>query len=387
MPIREQNQVLLFKHQSGQGVQATPSASVDAIKIVSANVRRDTNMIQTNEKQASLYPAAPIPAGTKVTVDIEVLVKGSGTPGTAPEIGTLFESSYLKKTITATAVPSSAEACAAGTTTSATLAAGASASAQAYLGMPVVISGSPATGAEGTYLIVDYTTGKVALLASTAGIAIGTGNDYQIPINVRYLPTSVEADVPFGTMELYTDGKKETFMDVRGTVTSTWEAGGIIRATIQVQGIYLGEEDAAMPAATFQSTKPPAWAAGRFLIDRVRAGVASFQFGNNMSLQNPGDPNEAEGFGATLATTGGLRGSMDPLDELVATRDVIAAVKAGSEHIVLAQAGSVAGNRIAIVVPKAQYMPPNDRNDQGLRRREIPFVCNGAELGASIVFW
>jgi hypothetical protein len=387
MTIRDQNQVLLFKTQSGEGARATLSASTDAVKIVQASVQRDVNMIQTNEKQGSMDPAAPIPAGTKVNVDVDVLLKGSGTPGTPPEFGDMLKACYLQETTTGTPVPASPGACSAGSTTTATLGAAASSSAQAYRGMPVEISGD-VTDANGIYLIADYSASKVATLAALAGAAIDNTSDYQIPANVLYAPTSDESAVPFCGIKVFTDGKVEEIMDARGTVTLTMEAGGVCRLAFRFTGIYLGESDAAVPAnPVFQSTRPPAWANGRFLIHRERAGVNRLELGTNMTLVNPGDPNAAEGFGSTIGTARDLRGSMDPLDVLVATRDVIADMKSGAEKILLAQIGSVAGNRFALTVPAAQYMPPTDRSDQGLRRREIPFKANGPDSGAFLVFF
>ena len=94
----------------------------------------------------------------------------------------------MAETVTAAAV-GAPTAATAGTTTSVTLATPAGTTAQQYRGMPIVLSGNVTE----TTGIMDYTAARVASLGSTLSTAAGATTNFQIPINVRYSPTSDEA--------------------------------------------------------------------------------------------------------------------------------------------------------------------------------------------------
>ncbi|MBI1243763.1 MAG: hypothetical protein GC202_02065 [Alphaproteobacteria bacterium] len=387
MTIRRRRAMLLAKIQTVPGTAESLSASADAVKIEDFDAVPDVNLVDTNEVSGSIDKSAPLVAGMKAKITFSVLLKGSGTGATPPEAGKLLRACSFEEVITATAVPASAEACAAGTTISATLAAGASATAQAYRGMPITISGA-VTDANGTYLISDYSAGKVATLAALAGDAIDNTSDYQIPVNVLYRPTSDESVMKILTLGAYRDGKRQLFTDVRGTVSFSIEAGGIGRASFEMMGLFAGEADVALPSSpVYQTTLPPIWKAGRFLIDRARAAVAQFSFAANASPVMPGDPNEAEGFGAPIITERDMGGDMDPLDELVATNDTMTDFRSGTQKILLAQMGSSAGNRIAITIPSAQYRSLRDTARDGLNARQLGYKANGIDAGGFIAFW
>jgi hypothetical protein len=69
----------------------------------------------------------------------------------------------------------------AGTATTATLQAPFAATGDLYRGMPIVLSGNPATAR--TTLITDYTVGRVATFARTFSPVLSTSTLAQIPIN------------------------------------------------------------------------------------------------------------------------------------------------------------------------------------------------------------
>ncbi len=379
--MRDRNKALLAKIETTPGTEETPDSS-NYIPTENLRFEPNVNLIQTNENTGSLDSAAPIAGGMRGRLTFDVQVRGSGTPGTPPAFGPLLRACSWAETETDTAVPASAEACAAGSTTSATLAAGASATAQAYRGMPILISGA-VTAANGMHFISNYSSGKVATLADLAGGAISASSDYQIPINVRYSPTSDATAIKALTLFFYKDGKLIKLLGARGNARLRMEAGGIARWSFDFTGIFAGETDAAVPSDLADpTTVAPVWRGGKALLQRAEIAIDTLEFDTGASPVLGGNPNEAEGFDIAEITTRDMTGSIDPNDVLVATRDTMADFRNGTQRIVLAQWGTVAGNRFALIIPAAQYTSLSDQERQGIAKRALGFKATGRDAGA-----
>src|SRR5689334_9956496 len=120
--LRVRTAAAAFKLEGSEGVDSTPAANTDAFLAENIVVNFDPNIVQTNEVTPSLDPFDPIVGGTPVTITMDVYLKGSGTPGTAPEFGPLLKACGWAETLTATAIPASPEALGSGSsTTQATL--------------------------------------------------------------------------------------------------------------------------------------------------------------------------------------------------------------------------------------------------------------------------
>ncbi len=379
--LRERNKALLAKIETTLGTDASPVAA-DAVAIEDLRFEPNVNQVQTNESTGSLDTSPPIVGGMKGRMTFTTLVRGSGVPETAPPFGKLLTACSLKELLTSSAVPASPEACAAGSTTSATLAAGASATAQAYRGMPVEISG--ASGApDGIYPISNYTTGKVATLAAATGAAVSASADYQILKNSLYKPTSDPADAESLTLYAYKDGKLIKMVGCRGTASLELAAGGLGRLKFEFMGLFVSETDAAVPSGiATPSVVPPTWKGGKFQIDRSPFALNTLQLGFGVQLTMPGNPNTSEGFDYAVGVSRDMSGSIDPLDTLVATADTMNDFRNGTRRIILAQWGTVAGNRFMLTVPTGQYTQLGDQEREGLAVRQLGFKAVGDDAGA-----
>lgn len=384
-PIRPRNSAVLAKIETTEGVDAAPVPGSDAVLVENPQVRFETSTEQTNEATGTLDPTAPIPSGTKVRVTFDVLLKGSGSVGVAPEFGKLLKACSMAEVITSAAVPVAPEAAAAGSTSSVTLGAGASATAQIYRGMPVQITGTPAP-ANGIYPVADYSASKVATLAALAGAAIAGTSSYQLLPNVLYKPAS--SDPPSLTFYVYKDKKLTKVFGARGTATLKLTSGKAGRITFEFTGMYGGQSDDAVPAGlVYDSTRPAIWKAGRALIQRKIAAMAtlSVQLGN--TLTQPANPNSAEGFDPAVITARNITGTCDPLEELVATRDSVSLMRTGTPQVVLADYGTVAGNRTALTIPAAQVTQKDDSDREGLATEGLTFACTGQDAGIFLCFY
>ena len=104
------------------------------------------NVTENPELTGSLDKSPGIFGGLKPNIRLRMPLRGSGTPGTVPEFGKLLRACTYAETITATALGAPTALPASGhTTTSVTLATTPYvATAQAYRGMPLILSGAVA---------------------------------------------------------------------------------------------------------------------------------------------------------------------------------------------------------------------------------------------------
>jgi hypothetical protein len=380
--LRAKNAVLLAKIEGTPGTEAAPSASTDAVLVENPRLAPTVNLIQTNEVTGSLDPEGPIVGGMQVTLSCDVYLKHSGSAGTAPEFGDLLKACGMAETVTGTAVPSSPEACAnGGSTTLAILGSSASSTAQAYRGMPIDFTGN----VSGSSFISDYTAAKNATLTDTLGGAITNTTKYQIPVNVLYGPSS--ATIPSLTMYLYMDGILYKLVGCRGTFQLGVEAGGVGRLSFTFTGLFLSKTDAAVVTPTYDSTRPPVFKGGTLKLNRLAtaARALALDFGNTLAY--PENPNATEGFDPGEITERRVTGSIDPIETLVATRDIMTDFRAGTRRILHARWGSSAGNRIGVTLPQAHYtgQTPSDRS--GIMTVDVPFAAVGKDAGMFLCFY
>ena len=390
MAIRARNGAVLAAIESVEGTPETLNGADDAILVADPTITLVPQNETTNEVTGSLDDRGPIVGGMQVTVAFDVYLKGSGTAGVAPEWGTLLKALGWAEVLTATQVPAGgAEAATAGSATTATAGASFAATAQLYRGMPVNLAVNPAAGA--LTFISDYSpdgASKVMTLTDTFSPVLDNTTTLLIPANVVYKPASTSISTL--TLGVYFDGIRYLIAGARGDMSLTLTAAKAGRMSFTFQGIFVAKADVDLPTTTYDSTRPPAWrdpdsdASGRCLVDRAQAAVASLTFNNGCQVAYPENPNAAQGFDGATITGRNMTVSLDPLMELVATRDVVADMVAGNQQIVHARYGTVAGNRVALTMPTVLYTGATPGNRQGLLTEQIEAAAIGQDAGAFI---
>lgn len=383
--LRARNAAVLFKEEAVEDTPETPSASTDAVKVENLQVNFNPQQVQTNEAAGSLDSSGPIPVGLQVAVSFDVLMKGSGTAGVAPEGGAMLKACGWAETLTAAAIPGAAEVAAAGSTTTLTLGASAAATAQLYRGMPLDLTVNPASA---NPFITDYSpdgASKVATLTDLFGTPLDITTKYQIMANTLYTPAS--DNIPSGTLEVYRDGVKYIFAGSRGAPVFNVSTQNVGRISFTFSGRFVSQTDVSVPAATYDATRPPPFKAAAMLLERVAVALRTFSVDAGNNLVFPPDPNANQGFGPAQITARNMSGSIDPNKTLVATRDAIADLDAATPRIIHARWGSVAGNRCAITVPSAVFTGLGEGNDNGILTDEIQFFPQGQDAGAFVCFW
>jgi hypothetical protein len=258
----------------------------------------------------------------------------------------------------------SATSLTAGTTTSATLATPFTNTAQTYRGMPLVLAGGSSGGR--TAHVTDYTGARIATLTDLFGTALSTSVTAALPANWTYAPTSPAdasaraTDHPSGTLYIYEDGVLRKFYGLRGMVDFAGETARPGFMSFRFMGIYGGKTDAARVSDTVAQHVAPTLAMGSdgvtpsVLLDRKNLAVRNWALGTQQQMEVSDDPNTAFGFGPADIAGRAQMLTLDPIESLVATRDVVADIEAGSRYNAVLRCGTAAGNRWSITAPLVQ---------------------------------
>jgi hypothetical protein len=178
-----------------------------------------------------------------------------------------------------------------------------------------------------------------------------------------------------------------TFVGARGTFSLSLDSGGIPRFSFTFRCMFVSRTDASLGTPVYDATRPPVWKNGAFTINRAAGAAQNLNFACNNVLTNPDNPNSLEGFDPALITGRKIEGSINPLETLVATRDIMGDFRAGTTRPLHARMGSTAGNRIGITLPSVLYKGADPGDRSGLLTAEVPFEAIGQDSGAFITFW
>ncbi|MBP6112579.1 MAG: hypothetical protein KA482_09405 [Sphingobium sp.] len=404
--IRPDNSVLLFKLESPEGVDASPTAA-DAFVFLKGGFSYNSPYKEetTNEATGSLVAGAPQVVGQPAEISISFVMKGANAGYTAsvkPPHHALLSACGMRGVFQAAIA---AAALTAGSATSATLGTGFGSTAQAYCGMPLVFTAGANSGR--TSLISDYTAGKVATLVDSFTTALDNTHGASIPANWTYAGTSPQdaaaraTDHPSGTLYIYEDGTLLKYVGCRGVIT---EWGGDTakpgQMTVKLLGIFAGKVDAAVPAVTLPLHLPPILVQGvgrldpAFLVNRKGLPIDKWALAANAESESPGDPNTNWGFGSAIIGGRGPRLECDPKSTLVATRDILAEIGAFNQYTGAIRAMGSANNRWGITLPLLQPVAPDPGTSGSLRTEQQRYAVlshgkdsNGRDGDAILSFW
>ena len=106
---------------------------------------------------------------------------------------------------------------------------------------------------------------------------------------------------------------------------------------------------------------------GNKTIDRAAVGLSQMSLNTGAQTTYPPNPSDAEGFDPPEIVSRGMTCQIDPNAVLVATRDILSDMRAGTSRVIHARLkggnASRPGARLGVVVPDAFYtgFSPTDR--------------------------
>lgn len=391
--LLSRRKLLTMKIETTAGTDIVPSAATDAIATENLQIKPPSNNATTNEHTSALDSAADIPIGSPVQITFDQYLKGSGTPGSAPECGVPLQCVGFYENLTAVAI-GAPTAATAGTATTLTLPAATFSGADgAYKGFPIILSGNP-TVAYDTQ-IVDWTkvaSTPVATLADTFSPALSGTTQATIPAHAAYWLQS--SGIKSASMYVYQDGTVYKCVGCKGDVSFKLDANGMGMWSFTFTGRLSAKADVAMPTPTFpgDAVAKIVWnnrngVSGLFL-DRTPIAVTQLTFGTNNGVINPPNPNQAEGFDETEIIKRELRGVITPKSTLVATRDSLTQYKDAGISLIAARAGRALGNRVAFLFYSAQLSGYSHEDQGGILGDNLPFKANGIDRKVmAVVFY
>jgi hypothetical protein len=192
--------------------------------------------------------------------------------------------------------------------------------------------------------------------------------------------------IPSVTIYVFRSGLRWILLGCRGTPTLTMVSGNPWMFDFTMSGIFGGKADVAVPSLTLDSTRPPVWKGGVFHIAGADAALRQCTIALNNTVSFPDNPNAAEGIDAPQITRRDLQGSMDPLEVLVATRNIFSDFRAGTTRALQAVNGSTAGNILTVDIPAAKYRNETQGDRDGFLMADVPFSAVSVDDGLVLTY-
>lgn len=390
--VRWRNGALAAKTETTKGTDVIGGSPAAADFIgTDCQIGLPQDVTSLEEYTGSLDMSAGIPGGLRPTIQLRVPIRGSGTPGTAPEWGKLLTACTMQETVTASSV-GAPTAAASGTSSTVTAATPFAATAQLYTGMPLLLTGTVPDSLAQT-AITDYTVGRVATLLHTAGASFTSGASLQVPINVRYSPTSDETAYKSLTLYFYADGLLWAFVGCVGTWGLDLTTGGVGFLTFSMQGQFSAHSATALPAAARASTRlsPPRFVgnsltgpSGISRLDGQLARISRLTMGANVGIILPDNPEAPEGYDGGVPISRAFSGSIDPLMDTSLNVALFNKFRSGANVRFGVMWGTTAGNRFAVVMPVVRQSRHDPSGRGGLGANSIAFQAESPDAGAYI---
>jgi hypothetical protein len=206
-------------------------------------------------------------------------------------------------------------------------------------------------------------------------LSCGLNSTIVASTSVTYAPISTTPD----SCELYHnwDGNKHQGLGSRGTFELTFEAGQIPRFGFTMSGIYVAPTDVAFPTPTYTNQAAPlafdSTNTATVTVASLSACVSAF----SLSLGNTVEFFDHAGCTKQVRITDRMvEGSITiERPDALSTKDFYALAIAGTTGGISFTHGTVAGNRLAVSVPTANFGPPSPVDIRGVAGLEIPFVA------------
>jgi Phage tail tube protein len=217
-------------------------------------------------------------------------------------------------------------------------------------------------------------------------IACGFNETIVAGTSVTYVPHSNPPETL--QMRMSNDGIFYEMVGMAGAPSFTFSTGGVVMASCNWSGTYhptTAKGDAAMPAVATSPASalvPRGDVGGVFTIGGTAAAVSNFTLDVGNEIANPQDINAPGGIQGASLVRRNMTGSMNPLETLVATRNLFATFRAGTTLALVVKAGATAGN-IVTLNATVKLLNETEADDGGFVRRDYPFQVRS---GFSLVF-
>lgn len=361
-------EVILAKVETAYNWDAAPTAAANAVLVEEPSWSYEgARMVERASSAGTMAPKQSVFGGTLKTISFNAELKGSGSAGTAPEVGVLLRGCGMSQTIVAS------------TSVTYEPASTGHESLTIYYyadGLLYVL-----TGARGT-VTGNLEAGNKGMLSFTfTGHVMQFGTAQAGAASSITLPSDASAtdDVYNGMVLEITHGtgagQSKTISDYTGATklatVSSWTTTPDSTSRIK---IHNGPIDRAIVSPTFDSTVPPIINAVPFSIASYEAAINSLEFDLGLTVATPPSVSSPDGYSDVYLTERNVTGSFDPEAVLVATHDFIGNWRNGTSMALTSNTiGDTAGNMIKITMPAVYYTEAGQGDRDGLRTFSMSF--------------
>lgn len=388
--MAEKNRIRLsavaIKRETVRGIDAFGGGAPALSDFIEANMAftLPQQVVEDDSVTGSFDRNAPTPTGIRPTLTLRVPLRGSGLVANAPEWGRLMTACRFEE-IQQPAAVGAPTAATAGTEDTLTLAAPFASTSQAFRGMPILLSGSPAVARPS--VVLDYTAGRVAKLAQRFDEALGTGTLAQVPANWLYRLTDDEALIQPVTAYGYRDGLRFRFVGCVGSVSWDLTSGSTGTLVFTLQGQLLGAYEAASAPVGWNSIRrpqKPLWEEGLSRISGLLGRCSRYTYGLTHTIYNPENPEAPQGYDPPEITEGSSAVTIDPFSSSSASPSRFLSFREGASHSYAAMLGKVPGNRIAFSHPSLRIAEFGDGERGGLDVEALNLIPDVPGQGAFV---
>lgn len=361
------NAVILAKLETTEGVDPTPTGSANAMLVSDLSIEPLAGSEVSLDYIRPYFGSSPtIRIEDYVTCSFTVDVAGTSTAGTAAPWGPLMRACAFSETLSAAAVTGTAQA---GGASSITLASGASATNNLYVGMTVSRTGGTDFGTPRTIIAYNGTT-KVATVDHAFTTPPDETTQYSIGPCAVYLPVS--SAIESVTIYYNVSGVRHKLTAAKGTVSFDLSANARPTIKFSFTGVYNPVADASEATPVFTSWQVPApvssantkgLLAGK-LMDGTATGLQVQKF--TMDMANEVKHRQLIGAAGVILTDRKPKGSISFEATTVAFNDWFAQIRSSTTAPFLIENGTVAGNTVALFMPKAQLNEPKYSDSDGI---------------------
>lgn len=363
-------EVILAKVETTYGQDPGLVAASDAILVEQPSwANEGARMIERPVVKPTFGKKQQVYGGSLKTINFTCEMKGSGTAGTAPEIGALLQACSLGETVVAS--------------TSVTYAPVSTPSSQKSVTLYYYQDGMlrKLYGCRGDVGFSLEAGGKLMANFKMTGHQVCSGTAQAgAATTITLASTSSSTDDTYNGQTITITsgtgaGQSRTISDYVGaTKVATVTAWTTVPDSTSVYKISGGPIDASLASPTYDSAVPVPLVAVPASIGSYSAVISKLEVNLGNQLSMPPSITAPDGFGEIRIVGRDIAGSFDPEATLVATKDWENEWESGQQQAITTGAiGTTAGNIITLQVPYAYYrdISPGDRD--GIRTYEIPF--------------
>jgi hypothetical protein len=207
-----------------------------------------------------------------------------------------------------------------------------------------------------------------------------------VPQNLIYRPQS--GTIPTATIYLYVDGLLWKLLGARGDFAVTLTSGNKGELTFTLSALFGGKSDAAVPtvSGTVQA-RPPIWRAGTAAVFHHLAAIQQMTCGFNNTVTLPDDPNQPEALRPPVIGLRDVKGTINPLEENVATRNLLLKVRGNEVVPITALYGVTPGNRLGITIEEALLTNETREVRNELLAAQYPFSSAKRDRSAALCLY